>query len=297
MNDAEQTGPPDALAQAQATIKRHEEEIQRLSRRLEDTRFAEELRAAFVLASTAGTIAAPVTYARLLEMIVATAAQVIAAQAAALFLIDPATNELLFEVALGQKAAEVKKFRVPLGHGIAGLVAVTGQPMAIADAQSDARQAADLAQTVGYVPQSILCVPLFYNDQVIGVLELLDKEGMSAFAAHDMDILGLFANQAAVAIEQSRTHQHVVALIGEVLQGVAGPGAGPSERGAARAAAFGQELEADPQYQHAIDLARLVQEIVSHGENERKWCYANLQAFAAYLRLRPMTISDLDIRA
>jgi GAF domain-containing protein len=297
MTDSEQTGRPDALAQAQATIKRHEEEIQRLSRRLEDARFAEELRNAFVLASASGTIAAPVTYARLLEMIVATAAQVIAARAAALFLIDPETNELLFEVALGQKASEVKKFRVPLGHGIAGLVAVTGQPMAISDAQSDARQAADLAQTIGYVPQSILCVPLFYNDQVIGVLELLDKEGMPAFAGRDMDILGLFANQAAVAIEQSRTHQHVVALISEVLQAVEDPDRGPSEQKLARAAAFGQELEADPSYQHTMELARLVQEIGAHGENERRWCYKILRDFAEYLRLRPMTISDLDVRA
>src|SRR3954447_13089867 len=170
MTDSAQNGHPDALAQAQATIKRHEEEIQRLSRRLEDGRFAEELREAFVLASASGTIAAPVTYARLLEMIVATAAQVIAARAAALFLIDSETNELLFEVALGQKAAEVKKFRVPLGHGIAGHVAATGQPSAISGG-TDPRQAREIGESVGYVPRTILCVPLLYADRVIGVLE------------------------------------------------------------------------------------------------------------------------------
>src|SRR5206468_5403043 len=118
-----------------------------------------------------------VTHSRLLEMIVQTAAQVISARAASLFLINRQTQELVFEVALGQKAEDVKKFTVPLGHGIAGLVAVSGQPIAVSDASKDPRQAADIARSVGYVPQTILCVPLFYNDQIIGVLELLDKEG------------------------------------------------------------------------------------------------------------------------
>ena len=54
-------------------------------------------------------------------MIVEAAAQVISARAASLFLVNEETQELIFEVALGQKAQEVKKFSVPLGHGIAGL--------------------------------------------------------------------------------------------------------------------------------------------------------------------------------
>jgi len=63
-------------------------------------------------------IAEPMSHSRLLEMIVETAAQVISAEAASLFLIDQESQELIFEVALGQKADEVKHFRVPLGHGI-----------------------------------------------------------------------------------------------------------------------------------------------------------------------------------
>jgi signal transduction protein with GAF and PtsI domain len=113
------------------------------------------------LAAAASTIAALVTHSRLLEMIVETAAHAISARAAALFFIDEEAQELVFEVALGSKAEEAKKFRVPLGHGIAGLVAVSGQPMAVSDAESNPHQAADIARSVGYTPQSILCVPLF----------------------------------------------------------------------------------------------------------------------------------------
>lgn len=160
--DAEGRAKEEALARAQ-------EEISRLERRLSDERFAEELKDALTLA--AGQISAPVTHSRLLEMIVETAASVIPSRAASLFLIDQETEELIFEVALGPEAEEVRKFRVPLGQGIAGLVAVSGQPMAISDASSDPRQAADIAKSVGYTPGTILCVPLIHNEVVIGVLE------------------------------------------------------------------------------------------------------------------------------
>ncbi len=274
-----------ALAEARATVARQAEEIARLRRRLADERFAEELREALSLAAAAGTIAAPVTHSRLLELIVATAAQVIAAGAASLFLIDEEREELVFEVALGQKAEEVKKFRVPLGHGIAGLVAVSGQPMAIAEAASDPRLASDIARSVGYVPRNILCVPLFYNDRVTGVLELLDKAGAASFSAGDMETLGLFANQAAVAIEQSRANRNLGALLGEVLRSLDGDGgAALAERARAFAARTEEE---DLTYREALDLAGLVQEIAAAGERERRLCRTVLAGFAEYLRARP----------
>src|SRR5262249_54484532 len=151
---------------------------------------------------TAATIAVPVTHSRLLELIVETAMQVTAAEAAALFLVDEARQELAFEIALGPHAAAARALRVPLGHGIARLVAVTGQTMMVADADKDPRAAADIAAAIGYTPRSILCVPLLSNDRIVGVLEVLDKHGTRPFDPTDGDLLGLFGKQAAVAIEQ-----------------------------------------------------------------------------------------------
>lgn len=284
MNDEPRSEDHETLARAQETIERQREEIERLQRRLAEERFAGDLRDALALTAAAGTIASPVSYSRLLEMIVETAAHVIFARAAALFLIDEEAEELVFEVALGSKAEEVKKFRVPLGHGIAGLVAVSGQPMAVSDAERDPRQAADIARSVGYTPQSILCVPLFYEERIIGVLELLDKEGAPSFSPTDMEDLGLFANQAAVAIELSRTNQNLAALLGEALGAIGGAsGDGGLQE---RARAFAQNLEEDPAFRSALDLARLVQEIAHQGENELKGCREILRGFAEYLRSR-----------
>ncbi len=284
MVEAPQGSDPDLLAEARATITRQANELERLRRRLEDERFAEELRGVLVLAAAAGTIASPVTHARLLQLIVETAADVIGARAGALFLVDEAHDELTFEVAIGPKAAEVKRIRVPLGQGVAGLVAVSGQPMAIADAGRDPRHASDIAQQIGYYPETILCVPLFYGDRLTGVLELLDKDGASAFSAADMNTLGLFANQAAVAIEQSRTHRNLAALLAELLRTSDAEETAISER----ARQFAARIEAeDAAAGQALDLAALVQEIAWFGEDERDACRTILSAFADYLRQRP----------
>lgn len=221
----------------------------------------ERLRDTLRLATTAGMIGSPVSHARLLEMIVETGANVIGARAGALFLLDEENDDLTFEVAIGSRAAEVKRFRVPLGHGIAGIVAASGQAMAIRDAAGDPRLASDIADSVGYVPETVLCVPLFYGDNLIGALELLDKEG--GFSAGDMEALGLFANQAAVALQLSRTYENVAGLMAD-----------PDAEGS-------DDISRD-----AVELARLVQEIARYGEGERKACRDLLLSFAEYLRAR-----------
>lgn len=268
-------------------LERAWDEISRLKRRLADERFAEDLRDALTLAATAGAISSPVTHSRLLEMIVETAAHVIPSHAASLFLVDEETEELVFEVALGSKADEVKKFRIPLGHGIAGLVAVSGQPMAVSDAAKDPRQAADVAESVGYAPESILCVPLVHEEEIIGVLELLDREGAPSFNAPDMQALGLFANQAAVAIEQSRAQGNLSALLGGVLGSLGGMPDHRRESLREGAVSFVEGVEEDASHRRALELAELVREISHGGEEESKACHTILRGFAEYLRSRP----------
>src|SRR5438067_1273564 len=213
MKDEPQAEEQDALAEARKTIARQTAELERLRGQLAADQFGKELRDVFSLAVTTGTIATPVVHSRLLETIVEMAAHVISARAASLYFIDEESQELVVEHSLGPKAGEVKGIRVPLGHGIVGVVAATGQPMAVWDAQSDPRHAADIAERLGYLPKSILGVPLLYSDRVIGVLELFDKEGGSKFNSMDLETLELFANQAAIAIEQSRTLQNLTLLI------------------------------------------------------------------------------------
>jgi GAF domain-containing protein len=283
----------DELTLLRETVARQAAEIEHLRGQFADEGFVGRFREVFSLATTAGTIVAPIAYSRLLEMVLETATYVISARAGSIFLIDPVTNELVVEHALGPKADEAKSLRVPIGHGIAGLVAVSGQPMAVSDARRDPRQASDIAERLGYLPSSILCVPLVHDDHVIGVIELLDRIGAPSFSGNDLQALGLFAGQAAVAIEQSRSLQSLAALIGEVLQ-LLPEGTDPRvEQLRADARAFARRLEDEPTYRRALDLARLVQEVSRAGEAETTACTVILRGFAEYLRSRPMSLADI----
>ena len=252
--------------------------------RLTDEQLAARLRDALAKAATARTIAGPSGNAELLQRIVETAAGVISARAAALFLVDETTRDLRFEVAVGERAHAVKEIRVPLGHGIAGGVAISGQPMAVSDVQQDERWAAEIGEQVGYVPDSILCVPLFYEDSVIGVLELLDKEGTGSFDDGDVATLSLFANQAALAIGQSRAHESTEALVAALLHAAVADGAADTVEDDVHT--FSAALEGDEAFRRSLRLAELVHEIGREGERELEACERILESFAAYLRAR-----------
>jgi transcriptional regulator with GAF, ATPase, and Fis domain len=277
----EAAGTDGALREAQRTIELQQQEIERLQRRAADERFAEDLREALALVATTGAIAAPSHHSTLLQAIVETAARVIPSDAASLFLLDAEAQELIFEVALGQKADEVKSFRVPVGHGIAGLVAVSGQPMTISDAESDPRHASDISRSVGYTPRNILCCPLVYNDQVVGVLELLDRRGADFYSPADIDTLWYFAEQAAIALEQSRTYRNLAGIVSSVLERT-----GRHDGLIQRTERFVHNLEEDHVYRRSLALADLVREIAWRGEDEVALCEEVLRSFAHYLRAR-----------
>ncbi|MFL5662208.1 MAG: GAF domain-containing protein [Ktedonobacteraceae bacterium] len=275
------------LAQARETIARQAKELQELQQRLGREQFAQELRKLFISAKNTSIILAPFTRSHLLEMVVTTAAQVISARSSSLFLIDKEGQDLIFEVAIGPAAQEVKKIRVPLGHGIAGIVAMSGQPMAIANVPQDERFAVDIATSVNYIPETILCVPLFYDDRIIGAIELLDKIGADSFSLKDIETLGLFANIAAVAIAQSQAYHDEQTMLTLLVQAFADGNTTLWQSLNQDAAAFSNWLQTPDSINNtARELALLVHELIMSGEQESEMCKNILQSFTNNLHDR-----------
>lgn len=265
-----------------------------------DDGFARDLTGAFAIAAAAAQIGSPVEHQELLLAIVETAAHVCDAEAGSLFLIDADNGDLYFEVAIGPKAAEVKHLRVPLGQGVAGLVAVTGQAMAVADARNDPQVFDGIADRIGQRPDNLLAVPLFFDDSVIGVLELLDKRDGSSFDGSDMATLERFARQAATAIQLSRTYRHLAPFVGEVLSSLgatasAEDGEDRADTLVERADRFADGVEGDPVFRRTLRLAALVQEIASRGEAESEAIETILRGFAGYLRDRADDAGDFTL--
>ena len=110
--------------------------------------------------------------------------------------------------------------------GIVGYVFTTGQPLAVSDVAADPRFDRSAAQETGYVPRSILAVPLVDDGGTIGVLEVLDRRGDAGFGLHDIELASVFARQAAVAIRSSRVEREVGELLRATLARLADGGTG-----------------------------------------------------------------------
>lgn len=224
--------------------------------------------------------------ADLLTLIVRTAARVVSARAASLFLLDDSGAYLEFAVAIGPKADEVREFRVPIGVGIAGTVAATGQPIAISAPEQDARFASDIAHSVGHIPSSILCVPLRYGDTILGVLEVLDKEGRDTFTADDIELLAYFAEIASLATEYSRRRDDLREALIDIITAWSGANADANADMLVRAGidAVLASARSGPEYHAAIELADLVARVAAAGAAERQLCHDWLIAFERYSR-------------
>ena len=275
------TTEPDAGALRQR-ISDLEGEVARLRAATADTALVEELRARLAQVGAAGQLTAPTEHSDLLEQIVQTAMHVLGARAGSLYLVDEEGDELIFEVALGERAAPLRGQRLPLGQGVAGWVAATGQALAVADVQQDPRWAQDVGRAVGYAPKTMLAMPLIVHDRVTGVLQLLDKDGGEPFSAGDMATLGLFANQAAVAIAQSRTVHNLTELLRVALADIDN-----EERLVDRLADLAARTEEGAEYRDTLRLATLLGEIARQSDAGRRLSLDVTRAIVTYLRAQP----------
>jgi GAF domain-containing protein len=153
-------------------------------------------------AVAAGVLASEDAHRRLLQATVEVARGIFSAKAATVFLYDAETDELVFEAVSGAGSDTLIGERIPSSTGIAGWVLVTRQPLVLEDVTQDPRWGGQaIAEKTGYTPKGLMAVPLIHEEDPVGVLQVLDRPQQVRFSLEEMDLLGLFANQAAIAID------------------------------------------------------------------------------------------------
>ena len=203
-------------------------------------------------AVAAGVLGSVEAHSALLQSITGVARAIFGARASSIFLLDEETDELVFEAISGEGSESLLGTRFPSSTGIAGWVLVTRQPLVLEDVGSDARFARDFAEQTGYVPEGLMAVPLLHDERALGVLEVLDRPQRSRFTLAESDLLGLFANQAAIALDLLQSARRARAVLEE--------GAGDVAVVARLAAALSQ-LEPD-QRQAGLRILEAMEEIL-----------------------------------
>src|SRR5579862_7415801 len=146
-------------------------------------------------AVAAGVLGADEAHRSLLQATVEVARAIFGAKAASVFLLDEEKEELVFEAVAGEGAGELIGMRFPAGNGIAGWVLTTRQPLVVDDLSADTRWSRSQAESTGYVPKSMMSVPLLVEERALGVLQVLDRRADTKLKLAEVDLLGLLATQ------------------------------------------------------------------------------------------------------
>ena len=149
---------------------------------------------------------------RILVIIFERLSQMIRAKNWTLFLLEPETQELRFELVAGLQGHSLSGVRIKVGEGIAGTVARTGEPILVPDVSQDPRFSQKIDALTGFVTRSLICLPLKIQESVIGVIEVVNPEDTSLFDEQAMPVLSILADFVAIAIANARVHREMEAL-------------------------------------------------------------------------------------
>jgi len=144
---------------------------------------------------------------RLLRSVLNCAVHVMEAQAGSLLLLDPDTDELVFQVVEGGGGEKLLHKRMPRNQGIAGWVLEHRETIIVNDAQHDKRFNAEIGYSVNFATTSLITAPMFVFGKAIGVIQVINKAAGGVFDEADKELLDAFAAQSAFAIRNAQLYR------------------------------------------------------------------------------------------
>lgn len=161
-----------------------------------------DLRELHLLYEISQSLAGNLDLTSLLEEIKRRVSEVVGAERCSIFFLDESSYELVLEIPY-----EGQELRMPADKGIAGWVLTHGVGQVVTDVEQDSRWYDVIGREADFVTHSLLCVPIRVKDRIIGVVQLLNKRGGTAFNDQDMQLLTALASQAGIAIENARLYR------------------------------------------------------------------------------------------
>lgn len=189
-------------------------------------------------------------------------------EASSLLLLDSEGKELSFKVALGEKGEEVRKVSLSVQEGIAGWVARHGEPLMINDVSADQRFSDRFDRESGFETRSILCVPILWDNKILGVVEAINKMGGREFSKTDQDNLTIFAQQVSIALHNSRLiddlhnfFTNVIEILVEAIEAIDPVSKGHLIRVARLATGIAREMKLEREEYRQLYYASIIHDI------------------------------------
>lgn len=242
--------------------------------------FEQQLRDTIRAVDVANTLTDPLK--RSIENLLTLAANAVGSDEASVLVRDGNKGGLKFMVAIGEVADKLLKVKIPPGKGIAGFVFSSGQPVAVADVAQEETFYAEVDRATGYSTQTILATPLRVGDEMVGVLEFVNRIGeppFQPFSPDDMDQAAVFADAIATLVDAHETAGLIEMLFERAMAG--------QERNGGKARTSDlrnwlKRVRTAPEHRDLMQLALSLRDIVGKGDAERELCRDVLDALARY---------------
>ncbi len=150
----------------------------------------------------------------LLESILKNAVEILGTEAGSLLMVDEHTEELVFQVTIGPVAGNLLNRRMPPGAGMVGKAVRERTPIIVNQVENDPNWFSQNDHETGFITHSLMVIPLQLQDEVIGVIEVINKRDQSIFSRADQELLEAFAAQAAMAIHNARLYTQTDQALG-----------------------------------------------------------------------------------
>lgn len=121
-----------------------------------------------------------------------------------MLMVDEQAQQLYYAIAVGENNESLKGLRVPMGEGVAGWVASTGNSLVIPDVSLDTQWSAFARAHPELSIQSIACVPIRSGDRTLGVIQLLNSK-LDLLSEYSISFLRILCDYAAIAIQNARS--------------------------------------------------------------------------------------------
>ena len=236
------------------------------------TDLSEKLRRLIETVDTANLMTVPLT--RSIQDLLQLSAAELGAREASVLIRDGAEGDLRFLVATGEVAQKLLHLKVPAGKGIAGFVMSSGQPMAVSNVGEEANFYAEVDKETGYSTEMILATPLRHDDEMIGVLEYINRPGEpphEPFTPDEMDKAAKFADAIASLVNAYESAK-LFRDLGEKIVRT------EDDLDLGQVREWLNDVRSSAEHREMLDLAILIREIASRGDAERALCREILES-------------------
>jgi phosphoserine phosphatase RsbU/P len=160
----------------------------------------------------ANLINSELSIGKLLSKVMKATKKAFVADAVSLLLIDEKTEDLIFQIALGEVGDEIKElYRLKKGQGIAGTVAEKGIPLNIEDVYQHPKFSPEYDKKTNYRTRAMLCAPLKVRGEIIGVIQVINKLAKPFIFSHEeLEMLITISSSVAIAIDTAKMHKFIL---------------------------------------------------------------------------------------